>query len=880
MSSYYLNFRPSTVSGEGLFKLKLTNPCSHFENKAKPAIDIEELNSGLYVLRRLAVALESGYLGVGSIINPDNRIFPGGDRVIRKVWEGSTPSSGTISGSTVDAIKASTAKALVTTITENLNTLIEEIPELPMTQVAGVSATLVLMASYQSKPSLSDTEQNAVFSSAYTPSDESIKEVIKQEQEQNIQEGKDRITAQLTAQGASEQVIADSQKDYEDYYISEYFQTHVKEALWRYRASVGKDIRTMLDLCLALGPNVSTTLTKDNIKTENAKLVLKEWMDAFSNAIETEYALGGSQEVIEAVLAMIPYATNSNLNEADISKIYTQAALPSPQVMDEYLTKQDAGICKGAVVKAFQQATQNLQTIRASIESNIQELEIKKTSFEQAQASLEGMLEGVKRLNDNKAFTSIRLTSVMECYAGLMALSQLSGVLEDKGIALVTEYVNQFLQLNNTNTTQTLAHVISYMAAYCEVAECTMANTTLDKNAVIQKVKEKWQELVKQKFFESFSSTIPSDSELQTNYIANGSGNGNGVCRANFSNFVDKVITQNLDLSGAANQAQTMLTEFQTKAAEYLNTFQEEIDALNTTYEELDPAKASFNVSSGNQESLRVKAVNSWVQSTSLGSAFIHLILNTQIPKQENFLNPLIQEVNFNNIAANAVNDLLSITNHFSTSSVYYNLSSYLVQSKEGNDYFCGDFFEFVSALAKEREYIVRDINSCYRAEEFGKTLLGKVEALAAGNKVTAAQANNMRTQANLYLSFIRIIVEQLSVLDSLLGSLNYEPLSSNNTYDDKKYKITGPTDWISTLASLEGYVTNGFDNTSPSGGLGPMHTLVQTDQHDYLTQSQTQQLNLQNQMTNIQQEWTLVSTSMQVLNGVLSHLAAEIYSN
>ena len=560
----------------------------------------------------------------------------------------------------------------------------------------------------------------------------------------------------------------------------------------------------------------------------------------------------------------------------DINAIYTQAALPSPEVMDYYLTSQDAGICKGEVVKAFQQATQNLAAVRADIEANIEELEVKKTSFQQAQASLESMLEGVKRLNDNKKFTSVRLSSVMECYAGLLALSQMSGVLETEGITLITRYVNEFLQLNNGNTAQTLAHVISYVAAYCEVAESTMANTILDaqKNTVVQKVQAKFQELRQRKFCNTL--TAPSEQELQNNYIEG----RNGVCQANFTKFVDSVITSGLDLSSAAAQAQTMLTEFQGKAAEYLNTFQAEINTLKQAYEDLDPTKASFNTSTGSQASLREKAVNSWVESTSLGSAFIHLILNTQIPKQENFLNPLIQEVNFNNVAANAVNDLLSITNNFSTSSVYYNLSSYLVESREGKNYFCGDFFEFLSALAKEREYIARDINSCYRAQAFGKTLLAKVEALATGNKVTAAQANSMRTQTNLYLSFIQIIVEQLAVLDSLLRSFYYNPLQKDGKYDTNKYEIRGPTDWISTLASLEGYAANGFDKASPSGGLGPMHTLVQTDQHDYLTQSQTQQLNLQNQMTNIQQEWTLVSTSMQVLNGILSHLAAEIYTN
>ncbi|AEJ77047.1 hypothetical protein FTN76_04670 [Chlamydia trachomatis] len=875
MSSYYLNFRPTTVSGEGLFKIKLANPCSDFKNQARPAIDMEELNSGLYVLRRLAVALEAGYLGVGSVVNPSNRVFPGGDWGVRRAAGGSTPAAGTISGSTIADIKQSTAKVLVTTITDSLNALIEDVPEVPMTQVAGVSSNLVLMESYQQKDSLNDTEQASVFASAYAPSDESIKTVIKKEQEKELQEGKDRVTAQLTAQGASDQVIEKSLADYEKYYVDEYFDTHVKEALWKHRASIGENIQEMLDQCLNLGLDVPDSLTKENINDANAKLVLQAWMEAFNNAMEVEPALGGSKEVIDSVLKMIPFAKqSSNLSDTDINTIYTQAALPPPEVMDYYLTRQDAGICKGEVVKAFQQATQNLQSVRSNVEEQIKELEVKKTSFLQAQASLESMLEGVKRLNDNQKFTSVRLTSVMECYAGLIALSQITDVLDSAGISLITQYVDKFLKLNNAHTAQTLAHVISYMAAYCEVAECTMASTIVSEDTVLQKVKDKWNELKKEKFFESF--TLPDDNELKTNYITS----TNNVCRANFSNFVNTVITEKINLTVAVREAQSLLTEFQGKASEYLNTFQSEINTLNQTYDTLDPAKASFNTSTGSTPSLRAQAVDSWIDSTSLGSAFIHLILNTQIPKQENFLNPLIQEVNFNNVAANAVNDLLSITNNFSTSSVYYNLSSYLVESKEGKDLFCGDFFEFMGALAKEHEYIVRDINSCYRAEVFGEALLARVEALAQGHKVTDAQANSMRTQANLYLSFIRIIVEQLAVLDSLLRSLNYEVEKKDNNYDKDKYKITGPTDWISTLASLEGYAVNGFDNASLSGGLGPMHTLVQTDQHDYLTQSQTQQLNLQNQMTNIQQEWTLVSTSMQVLNGILSHLAAEIYSN
>ena len=127
----------------------------------------------------------------------------------------------------------------------------------------------------------------------------------------------------------------------------------------------------------------------------------------------------------------------------------------------------------------------------------------------------------------------------------------MSGVLEDKGIDLITEYVNKFLALRNTNTQQTLANVISYVAAYCEVAESTMANTILDanKNTVIQKVKDKFQELNQRTFCGTL--TAPSDVELQTNYIEE----RKGVCQANFNKFVDSVITSGLNLSSAATEA-------------------------------------------------------------------------------------------------------------------------------------------------------------------------------------------------------------------------------------------------------------------------------------------------------------------------------------
>lgn len=137
-----------------------------------------------------------------------------------------------------------------------------------------------------------------------------------------------------------------------------------------------------------------------------------------------------------------------------------------------------------------------------------------------------------------------------------------------------------------------------------------------------------------------------------------------------------------------------------------------------------------------------------------------------------------------------------------------------------------------------------------------------------------------MRNATENYSYALNITFGQLNMLNALLANLTISPQMTNNQVKENVFQITGPKDWISTLASLEGFIANGFPDLSVTGGLGPLFTQIQSDQQNYTTQSQTQQLNLQNQMSNVQQEWTLVSTSMQVLNKILSHLAGEIYPN
>ncbi|QDE37223.1 effector from type III secretion system family protein [Chlamydia psittaci] len=865
MSSFYIQNRPKTVSGDGLFNIKLDHKFSNFNPKAQPAIDIETLNSGLYALKRLASIIEAGNIHASMLLNPNNTIFPS-PPIAPKPHSVKLIGSAQSTAEAIAGIQGTTAVTLVPLILDGLQTFIESTSEVNLAQISSIILSIALITPLKDKPSLSLDEQKKVFSNCYQPQKKDILNQIKKEQATEIQKGKDALSEKLTSAGATEEEIQKALKEYEDKFTSDFFDAHVEKQYMTYRSTIGGATSKMMNDIKALAVSVPKP-NKDNVNSVNGMVMLHAIFNGLTDAVNKEPALGGEEEVIKTQLTLSGYLSKESLTEEELQVIYTASQLPSKTTLDAYLKPRDAAIYREGITAAYQSAVQNLTSVRSDIENEKQTLENQLATFQQAVSCFTSWVNGSKTITEAKEYTSEIITAAMEASAGLNSLSQMQANLQESEKTIFTNYVPKYLDLtigNETKVTQFIAKIDSFQ----EISEYTLNNAVTSDVTVKTVLKQKAEAIKNNPFYSTVSQQITTiANNALTNYIQD---NG-GYQIPKFNEFVQtelKSVTSSSN--GFSEQAATVLHGFKTAADSHITQLQQQIAALEKKYTDLNPANASFTDE-------RKIAVESWLNSESLGSAFIYLILNSQLPKQSAFLNPLIEEINFNNLAANAINDLLKITNHFSTTSVYYNLSSYLIQSKEGENLFCGDYFETCLALSREKEYIARDTDRCRRAQAFVNALLEKIKQLEG---ISSSQQSEMLDATSNYMYSLSITFNQLNVLNALLSNLKITPEKNGEDYKKTVFKIEGPKDWIPTLASLEGFISNGFPHSTPTGGLGPLFTQIQSDQQNYTTQGQTQQLNLQNQMTNVQQEWTLVSTSMQVLNQILSKLVGEIYPN
>nr|AWJ67958.1 FIG00493885: hypothetical protein [Chlamydia psittaci] len=696
MSSFYIQNRPKTVSGDGLFNIKLDHKFSNFNPKAQPAIDIETLNSGLYALKRLASIIEAGNIHASMLLNPNNTIFPS-PPIAPKPHSVKLIGSAQSTAEAIAGIQGTTAVTLVPLILDGLQTFIESTPEVNLAQISSIILSIALITPLKDKPSLSLDEQKRVFNNCYEPQKKEILNQIKKEQATEIQKGKDALSEKLTSAGATEEEIEKALEEYENEFTSDFFDAHVEKQLMTYRSTIGGATSTMMNNIKALAVSVPKP-NKDNVNSVNGMVMLHAIFNGLTDAVNKEPALGGEEEVINTQLALSGYLSKESLTEQDLQVIYTASQLPSKTTLDTYLKPRDAAIYREGITAAYQTAVQNLTSVRSDIENEKQTLENQLATFQQAESCFTSWVNGSKTITGAKEYTSEIITGAMEASAGLNSLSQMQANLKDEEKQIFNTYVPKYLDLtigNETKVTQFIAKIDSFQ----EISEYTLNNAVTSDVTVKTVLKQKAEAIKNNPFYSTVSQQITTiANNALTNYIQD---NG-GYQIPKFDDFAQKElkpITSNTN--GFSDQATTVLQGFKTAADAHIKELQQQITDLEKKYTDLNPANASFTDE-------RKVAVESWLNSESLGSAFIYLILNSQLPKQSAFLNPLIEEINFNNLAANAINDLLKITNHFSTTSVYYNLSSYLIQSKEGKDLFCGDYFETCLALSREKEYIAQ----------------------------------------------------------------------------------------------------------------------------------------------------------------------------
>ena len=225
----------------------------------------------------------------------------------------------------------------------------------------------------------------------------------------------------------------------------------------------------------------------------------------------------------------------------------------------------------------------------------------------------------------------------------------------------------------------------------------------------------------------------------------------------------------------------------------------------------------------------------------------------------------------------NAVLDAIS---QYVNAATYFTFASYVGQqpavgvgsssSADNKDVFPGSAESALSKLNTEREKAAAYLKSTQDA----LVVIGEqVDRVNADDKITNEQRTRILDTLENYKDNLNSISGSLVLLQNYLS-----PLSVTEGTVAGTFKVTGGQDqWQSRLEILEDALISGLPGNAIGGGMFPVQALVQSDQQSYADMGQNYQLELQMHLTSMQQEWTVVATSLQLLNQMYLSLARSL---
>ncbi|WP_100934274.1 CT620/CT621 family type III secretion system effector [Candidatus Chlamydia corallus] len=250
-----------------------------------------------------------------------------------------------------------------------------------------------------------------------------------------------------------------------------------------------------------------------------------------------------------------------------------------------------------------------------------------------------------------------------------------------------------------------------------------------------------------------------------------------------------------------------------------------------------------------------------------LQSAFAYVLLDKYIPSQEEALYALGKELNLSGYAQNLFSPLLEIIKSFNSAPIHYNLGSYISQTSETANFAYG--YEMILTRYNNEVTQCRiDMVNTAKA----KAALGNMSTSVKANaSLTDAQKTQIQDIISGYNKSLDLINTQLTDVMANLAAITFVP--GLDKYDPS-YRIVGGDISIIALQDREKVLVDGkinVANATTEGGLISFFTTVLTDVQNYGDLAQTQQLMLDLELKAMQQQWSLVSASLKLLNGMYS---------
>lgn len=261
------------------------------------------------------------------------------------------------------------------------------------------------------------------------------------------------------------------------------------------------------------------------------------------------------------------------------------------------------------------------------------------------------------------------------------------------------------------------------------------------------------------------------------------------------------------------------------------------------------------------------------VDEMPLQSAFASILLNKYMPRQDKDLRELAQEFYYANIGQDFTINILEKLMDFNSSPVYYDLRGYLPQTENMNVYNDG-YGEAVKRISQEKNSARRDLNTITELYQMIDDVLAAIPSYTDWSE---EQRNDLRDQFTAYKTHLQVSERQLNDLYRLLKVFSLNPLDDNS---QGAFEIINGDVIMGMLRDLEGYVVDGQINSKTGdiqGGLLPFFNLCNSNVQSFGDLAQTQQMAIQLELAAIQQEWNIVSTSLNILSRIYRGLITDI---
>jgi outer membrane murein-binding lipoprotein Lpp len=251
----------------------------------------------------------------------------------------------------------------------------------------------------------------------------------------------------------------------------------------------------------------------------------------------------------------------------------------------------------------------------------------------------------------------------------------------------------------------------------------------------------------------------------------------------------------------------------------------------------------------------------------SLPDKFIEALFKIYMPGQEAYLMALSMMLAFSNAGSGMCNSVLNMitgwansANSYGFSNWYNSMTGKVTQSQVQN------------AMNSEINQINGDVAAAKNAVTAAQNEIKKINQQVTDGQITPSQGKALTDKLNNNILQFTGPDGAISHLNTLLDQLK------NHTTVNKDGTLS-PADAVKTIQNEEKMVINGDPASDPpgSGGLSNIYTSISNDLLSYESQSQQQQITLQMKMTQIQQEWTVVSTALQLLNQMYMTVAQSI---